>query len=176
MSEQRVAFATAAPAGLALGDPTGVHVLLTPAAVQHRSGQDGPPARSFAWEQVLALGVEATVSRARRPGGVAVLLGTAAEAVGLSWTPSLAPVTITVDDGEDVTALECDGYIGPGYWAPHLDALAVGLRVLSARPGVRGVLARPDLVLANLDAVTSLSPEEAERRLTETWGASGAGG
>lgn len=168
MSELRVAFAAAAPGGLALGDPTGTHVLLTPAAVEHRTGEDDPPARTFPWERVRALDAQAPVSRARRPGGMAVLLGTAAEAVGLSWTPSLAPVTVTVDDGDHV-ALECDGYIGPGYWGPHLDALAVGLRVLAARPAARAVLARPDRVLADLDAVAGSAPDDAERHLAGAW-------
>ena len=50
-SAARVAFATAADDGVALGDPTGLHVALAPGSVEYRSGA-GEVLDRFRWAQV----------------------------------------------------------------------------------------------------------------------------
>ena len=172
---ERVAFATAVDGGLALGDPTGAHVLVTPTGLEHRAAETAGPARAFAWADVHSVQVDAPTSRSRRPGALALLVGAAAETIGLSWTPSLAAFTVTVDDGDGDVPLECDGYIGPGYWGPHLEALTSGLHLLVAHPETRGVLADPSRALTDLDAAADAPPEEVARRLAEAWRAPGAG-
>ncbi len=167
MNVKRVAFATAVEGGLALGDPTGAHVVLSPTGVEYRSG--GAVSREIAWAGVRALDLDAPASRSRRPGGVSVLLGAAAESVGLEWTPGLAPVTVSVEVDDERHDLPCDGYIGPGYWARHLDALEAAAHVLVTHPAARRALERPQQSLEELSAVTG-SGHDARGRLAGTWG------
>lgn len=167
----RLAFAAPVAAGLALGDPTGAHVLLSPAALEHRRAGDPRPLDRFEWAQVRGLELEAPASRSRRPGAAAVLLATAAESIGLAWTPGVAPVSVLVrhDGGDD--ELACDGYGGHGYWRPHLDALEAGMHVLAAHPAARAVLARPSQVIADLDAAAGRQMRDARASVARAWGA-----
>ncbi len=170
-SQGRLAFAVPVTAGLALGDPTGAHVLLTPAAVEHRAAGAPRPLDRFAWATVRGLELEAAASRSRLPGVASTLMAVAAESIGLGWTPGIAPVSIVVrhDAGDD--ELACDGYIGHGYRRAHLDVLEAGVHVLAAHPAARARLAKPSQVLADLGAATSRQMQDARASLAQTWGA-----
>lgn len=164
----RVAFAVAVDDGLALGDPTASHVVLSADGVEHRRGEQATTTR-FAWAEVRAVTFDAPASRSRRPAAMAVGLAMAAQSIGLDWTPGIAPVTLTVEDDEGPHAFECDGYVGPGYWRPHLDVLDAGLHVLTTHPQARTRLARPTQVLADVGAAAGLDPRAARARLAHSW-------
>lgn len=169
--DDRVACAVAVVGGLALGDPTGAHVLLTPEAVEYRRAPQPDPLERYPWPTVHGMGIDARATRSRRPASVAVLVAAAAESLGLDWTPGIAPVIVEVRSDGGSADLVCDGYIGRGYWQPHLDALQAGTHVLAAHASSQGTLARPSQVLADLQAVVGSDPYEARRRLADTWGA-----
>src|SRR5690242_17987544 len=95
-STPRAAFVTVPAERGAPRDPTGAHVLLTPGAVVYRRG--GADEIDIDWHEVEALEIDAAASKSRRPGGLAVLIGAAAESIGLDWGPGIAPVTVTVED------------------------------------------------------------------------------
>lgn len=164
----RVAFATAQVDGLALGDPTGAHLLLSAAGVTYRRGPAGDPILALGWPEVQGIEVDAPATRARRPAAAAVLLGAAAESVGLTWGPGTAPVSVTVQDADGAVPLECDGYVGRGYWAPHLEVLTAALHVLVAHPDARAVLGRPAQALADLDRAAGGT--DVRGVLAEAWG------
>lgn len=179
-SAARVAFATAVEDGAALGDPTGLHVVLTPGSVEYRSG-GGEVLHRFGWAQVADLSHDAPSSRARRPGSFAVLTAAVAEAVGLDGMLTTAPVTVRVVRSADGAAasgsaegadgdveLPCEGFVGRGYYGPHVRALDAALHVLLAHPSTRTVLARPARVLGDLDEVAD--QPEARARLAQGWG------
>ena len=170
-SAARFAFATAVDDGAALGDPTGLHVVLTPGSVEYRSG-GGEVLNRFGWAQVADLSHDAPSSRARRPGPFAVLTATLAEAVGLDGMLTTAPVTVRVvrsaEGAEGSVELPCEGFIGRGYYGPHVRALDAALHVLLAHPTTREVLARPAQLLGDLAAVTGRP--QARARLAQGWG------
>lgn len=167
-SAPRVAFATAAEDGVALGDPTGAHVLLTPDAIVHRRG--GAVRIELDWRDVEALEVDASASRSRRPGGLAVLIGAAAASIGLDWGPGTAPVTVTVEDRDGSIDLACDGFIGHGYWAPHLVAVQAAAHALVEHPRTRAVLERPAAAVRDLGDAAGDAPGDVRRALVGRWG------
>jgi hypothetical protein len=167
-SARRVAFATEAERGVALGDPTGAHVLLAPGGIVYRRAEADEI--EIGWRDVTSLAIDAPVSRSRRPGGLAVLLGAAAGSIGLDWGPGIAPVTVTVEDRDGTIDLECDGFIGHGYWSPHLVAVQGAAHALVEHPGTRDALERPGGVVRDLDEAAGVDPGEVRRRLVRRWG------
>lgn len=181
-SAARVAFATAADDGVALGDPTGLHVVLAPDSVEYRSG-GGEVLHRFGWAQVADLSHDAPSSRARRPGSFAVLTAAVAEAVGLDGMLTTAPVTVRVTRADEGPAggdaaegaggsveLPCEGFIGRGYYGPHVRALDAAIHVLRAHATTRGVLAAPARLLGDLVEVADQPVAEARERLARGWG------
>lgn len=136
-------------------------------AVVHRRGAGGPVLARHPWPAVRGLVLDAPASASRRPGALAVLLGAAAESAGLGWTPGTADVAVTVQDEAGRHLLECDGYIGRGYWREHLAALDAAAHLLVAHPASRAALARPADVLADLDAASG--PGDRRAALASAW-------
>jgi hypothetical protein len=169
-SQGRLAFAVPVAAGLALGDPTGTHVLLTPAAIEHRTAGALRPSDRFEWATVRGLELEAAASRSRLPGVASTLMAAAAESIGLGWTPGIAPVSVVVRHDAGDEELACDGYIGHGYRRAHLDVLEAGVHVLAAHPAARARLAAAPQVLADLGAATGQQMRDARMSLARTWG------
>jgi|GEM_PF-734876 len=164
----RVAFVTEAEDGVALGDPTGAHVLLTPGAIIYRRG--GADEIEIEWHDVEALAIDAPASRSRRPGGLAVLIGAATEAIGLDWGPGIAPVTVTVEDRDGTIDLECDGYMGHGYWKPHLVSVQAAAHALVEHPATRDVLEHPAAAVHDLSDVAGDEASDVRRALIQRWG------
>ena len=165
----RVAYASAVPDGIALGTPSGRHVVLTPGEVSFRGATDEegvlPPA--VPWEQVDRLEVDAPRSPIRRPGALSVTLSTVLGAVGFEYEPMTAPAQVVVRTGDDEVEMMCDGYAGGGYWVPEGDAVGVLVDLLVDDPATRTWLTEPDRLLADLGriAARSRAADETRRRL-----------
>jgi hypothetical protein len=169
-SPTRAGCVTAVVDGLAIGDPTGAHLLLTPDALTYRRHGVDEPVSSHPWDTVLALDLDVPRRRSRRPGAVSVLLAAASEGIGLPWEPTIAPVRVTIDTPDGEQQIECDGHIG-GYWARDVDVLAAAAHLLVAHPAARRVLALPTEALADLAAAADLPAGDEAAWLAERWDA-----
>lgn len=168
MRAARVGFATAHADGLALGDPSGTHVLLSQRKILYTTGR-GEVVSRFDWRDVEALELDAKASAWHHPGRTSLILGAIADSMGLDWGPSVADLTVIVTHGLDRHSLDCAGYIGSGYWEHHLHVLRQAALVLVEHPSARKRLAEPERMVNDMLSLYRRNGHNLRETLTGLW-------
>lgn len=75
-----------------------------------------------------------------------------------------------LEDRDGSIDLECDGFIGHGYWAPHLVAVQAAAHALVEHPRTRAVLERPAAAVRDLGDAAGDAPGDVRRALAGRWG------
>lgn len=146
----RVGLLTPLPGvGLAVGDTSGHHAVLTPTDVQQRNGGHAP--LSYRWQQIESLHLDAEVTHWPHPwiGDVALplLVGALSELVAV---PETKPLALEVAGPERATRWELTPHYCVGYRRRDLRRARMLLRLLLNSPASRAFLKEPDAVVRSL--------------------------
>lgn len=132
--------------GLAVGDPGRNHLLLTPAGIAHRDGDE--VTHALGWDAVESVSIDVPTSRFRFPGAVSGLLSAIIVAL-IQENPGLGPedgVTVIRSRGVDTT-LPLGRHHAGGYWAPTVSSSRDLLNRFIADAQSRDLLRHPQTLV-----------------------------
>lgn len=173
MGRARVAYAVAKESVVVLGQPATRGLWLKPDCMERRELDfvgDASEATSVVrwqlpWTALRSATVETAVTDRRRPGLWPMLVATTLEVVGAAGIPGTADVVVRLEvrdgDHEEVRDIECDGFVGKGYWRGDAVALQALLGLLVGEPRTRAHLDRPRELLDAVAAVGAVDPDAA---------------
>lgn len=113
-----------------------------------------------AWADLLALEADAPSTRWRYPGVLSTVLAAVVGTIGIDGHTDGAELDVEITTWEGVEVVRCDGFAGRGYWAPHLQAVQVLLRLLVGDRTTRPWLEAPAELLGVVASIARGGPTD----------------
>lgn len=163
MSAHRVAYATATDGGIAVGHPSGTHVVVDVHGVRELGAGADAPRWEVPWSDVRGVRVEAERTRLRRPGLWTGAVVAVVAAVGLEWQGRAAGLQVSVETPDETHRAECTGFAGRGYADGRASALEDLLDLMVDDKTLRARLSAPVALLTRVVEASRLK-DPGERR------------
>lgn len=165
MSEHRVAYATAIIGGIAVGRPSGTHVVLDVHGVRELGAAEVAPRWEVLWDEVRGVRVEAERTRLRRPGLWSGAVVAVVALAGIEWQGRAAQLRVSVKTADRLLVAECTGFAGRGYADGRASALEDLLDLLVDDETLRAHLAEPVVLLTRVVEASYLKDSRARREV-----------